>query len=275
MNVQDIIAAVEAFAPSAAQESWDNSGLIIGSPRDEVHGVLVGFDCTPALVDEALQRGCDMIVTHHPLIFKGIRTIDPADPVGCAVYKAIRGGVAVYAAHTSADKVPGGVSWAMARRLDLQDVRILDEDGEVVFGEEPAVGDGDPQILRKATGLGVIGDLPREMSGEQALDYVKQCFSLPVLRHSRPVDRVRRVALCGGSGGSLIGTALARGASLYISGDITYHQFFTPAGFMIADIGHFESEIDIVGVLTRHLRDRLPGLPVQPVAAPENPVYWR
>ncbi|MBR1573675.1 MAG: Nif3-like dinuclear metal center hexameric protein [Bacteroidales bacterium] len=261
MRVGDVVAAVEGFAPASVQESWDNSGLIIGSPADEVHGVLVGFDCTAALVEKARQAGCDMIVTHHPLIFKGIRRITPEDPVGEAVMLAIRYGIAVYAAHTSADKVSGGVSWAMAGRLGLQNTCCLDPEG----APSP----------EGQTGLGVLGDLPEEMSGEQALDYVKTCFSLKVLRHSRPVERVRRVALCGGSGGSLIATALASGASLYISGDITYHQFFTPRTFMIADIGHFESEIDIVGILAGEIRRRLPSLAVHADAAPENPVFWR
>ena len=81
MRVGDITSAIEAFAPLSIQESWDNSGLIIGSPSQEVHGVLVGFDCTPALVDEAVSCGADMIVTHHPLIFGGIRKVSPEDPV--------------------------------------------------------------------------------------------------------------------------------------------------------------------------------------------------
>ena len=110
MKVGDITAVLEAFAPLRIQESWDNSGLIIGSPEDEVHGVLVGFDCTPALIDEAVEKGCDMVVTHHPLIFKGLKRIAPDDPVGAAVYLAIRHGIAIYAAHTNADKAPEGVN---------------------------------------------------------------------------------------------------------------------------------------------------------------------
>ena len=88
MTVQDIIDILEAFAPAATQESWDNAGLCIGSPRQEVHGVLVGFDCTKALIDEAVRRGADMVVTHHPLIFGGLKRIDPDDPVGAAVTAA-------------------------------------------------------------------------------------------------------------------------------------------------------------------------------------------
>ena len=101
MKVKDITAALEAFAPLGVQEDWDNSGLCIGSPEDEVCGVLVGFDCTPELIDEAVEKGCNMVVTHHPLIFRGIRQIRSGDPVGDAIIRAIRAGVAVYAAHTA------------------------------------------------------------------------------------------------------------------------------------------------------------------------------
>ena len=120
MTVRAITDAIEAFAPLSIQESWDNSGLIVGSPDQEVNGVLVGFDCTPELVDEAVACGADMIVTHHPLIFGGIKKISPDDPTGLALIKAISAGVAVYAAHTTADKVLEGVSGAMARRLGLK-----------------------------------------------------------------------------------------------------------------------------------------------------------
>ena len=128
MRVRDITSAIEDFAPLSIQESWDNSGLLVGSPDHEVHGVLVGFDCTPELVDEAAAAGMDMIVTHHPLIFGGLKRISPEDPTGEAVIKAVSAGIAVYAAHTTADKVIGGVSGTMARRLGLKDITVLDEE---------------------------------------------------------------------------------------------------------------------------------------------------
>ena len=81
MKVKDIAACIEEFAPLSLQEEWDNSGLSIGSPEDEVHGVLVGFDCTPELIDEAVEKGADMVITHHPLIFRGLKKIDGNDPV--------------------------------------------------------------------------------------------------------------------------------------------------------------------------------------------------
>ena len=241
MKVKDIVSAIERFAPLSLQESWDNSGLLVGSPEDEVHGVLVGFDCTAALIDEAVERGCDMVVTHHPLIFKGIKKINADDPVGAAVMKAVRCGVAVYAAHTSADKTPGGVSAAMAARLGLTDVEVLIPEGE------------------GCAGLGCVGNLPWPMDGEEAVAYVKEKFGLAGLRASAPLkEKFSRVAVLGGSGGGEIADALRSGASLYISADFSYHSFFTPAGFMIMDIGHFESEVEIVDILLAEIRKKFP-----------------
>ena len=111
-KVKDVVGVIEDFAPVSIQEGWDNSGLCIGSPDSPVSSVLLGLDCTPELVDEAVACGADMIVTHHPLIFSGLKKISPDDQVGAAVIKAVSNGISVYAAHTSADKVISGVSGA-------------------------------------------------------------------------------------------------------------------------------------------------------------------
>jgi dinuclear metal center YbgI/SA1388 family protein len=257
MKVRDIVAAIEEFAPLGIQEKWDNSGLCIGSPEDEVNSVLLGLDCTPELVDEAVACGADMIVTHHPLIFSGLKKISPDDLVGAAVIKAVKAGISIYAAHTSADKVIAGVSGAMAARLGLGNVTILDEDGD-------------------GTGLGVVGDLPEAVTAAEAVKLVKERFSLKAMRASRPVEgKISRVAMCGGSGGSLIAAAQAAGAQLYISGDISYHNFFTKEGFMIMDIGHYESEIEIVDILFSLLRKKFPTFAVRITQnLYSNPIFY-
>ena len=257
MKVRDIIKVIEDFAPLSIQESWDNSGLCIGSPEAEVSSVLVGLDCTSELIDEAVECGADMIVTHHPLIFSGLKRISPDDVTGRAVIKAISSGIAVYAAHTNADKVISGVSGAMASRLGLESISILSEDGD-------------------GTGLGVVGDFPEPMSASDAVSMIKERFSLKCIRASRPVEgMISRVAVCGGSGGSLISAARKAGAQLYISGDISYHNFFTPEGFMIMDIGHYESEIDIVDVLFSLIKKNFPTFAVR-IARTENsnPIFY-
>ena len=256
-KVRDIVKVIEEFAPLGIQESWDNSGLCIGSPDAPVSSVLLGLDCTPELVEEAVSCGADMIVTHHPLIFSGLKKISPDDQVGEAVIKAIRAGISIYAAHTNADKVLAGVSGAMASRLGLENVTILEEDGE-------------------GTGLGVVGDLPEPLTAAEAAALVKERFGLKAMRSSRPVEgRISRVAMCGGSGGSLIQAARRSGAQLYISGDISYHNFFTPEGFMIMDIGHYESEIEIVDILFSLLRKNFPTFAVRITQnIYSNPIFY-
>ena len=257
MKVKDIISTIESFAPLSIQERWDNSGLCVGSPEDEVHSVLLGLDCTPELVDEAIACGADMIVTHHPLIFSGLKNISPENMVGAAVIKAIKAGISIYAAHTSADKVLAGVSGAMAARLGLTDVEILDEDGD-------------------GTGLGVVGNLPEPLPAEEMTRLVKEKFGLKVLKSSRPLEgMISRVAMCGGSGRSLIGAAMKSGAQLYVSGDISYHDFFTEKGFMIMDIGHYESEIEIVDILFSLIKKKFPTFAVRITQNMQsNPIYY-
>ena len=256
-KVKDVTSVIEQFAPLSIQEGWDNSGLCIGSPEAPVTSILLGLDCTPELVDEAIACGADMIVTHHPLIFSGLKKITPENIVGEAVIKAIKAGISIYAAHTNADKVVAGVSGAMAARLGLKNVQILDEDGE-------------------GTGLGVVGDLPGPISAEEAVALVKDRFSLKAMRASRPLEgKISRVAMCGGSGGSLIPAAVRSGAQLYISGDISYHNFFTREGFMIMDIGHYESEIEIVDILFSLLKKNFPTFAVRITQnIYSNPIFY-
>ena len=256
-KVKDVTKIIEEFAPLSIQEKWDNSGLCIGSPDAPVTSVLLGLDCTPELVDEAIACGADMIVTHHPLIFSGLKKISPDDMIGEAVVKAIKAGISIYAAHTNADKVIAGVSGAMAAKLGLRNVEILSEDGE-------------------GTGLGVVGEFPEEMTASQAVGIVKERFGLQMVKTSKPIDgMIRKVAMCGGSGGSLIAAAKASGAQLYLSGDISYHNFFTSDGFMLMDIGHYESEIEIVDILFSLIKKNFPTFAVRITQnMHSNPIYY-
>ncbi|MBR5499036.1 MAG: Nif3-like dinuclear metal center hexameric protein [Bacteroidales bacterium] len=256
-KVKDVTKVIEEFAPLAIQEKWDNSGLCIGSPEAPVSSVLFGLDCTPELVDEAIECGADMIVTHHPLIFSGLKKISPEDMVGEAVFKAIKAGISIYAAHTNADKVIAGVSGAMAAKLGLHNVEILSEDGE-------------------GTGLGVVGELPEPMTAQQMVAFVKERFGLQAMRTSKLIDcEIKKVALCGGSGGSLISAARAAGSQLYLSGDISYHNFFTQEGFMLMDIGHYESEIEIVDILFSLVKKNFPTFAVRITQnIHSNPIYY-
>ena len=257
MKASAVAAAIEEMAPLSLQESWDNSGFCIGDGTCEVHKAIVGFDCTPELIQEAVEEGADMVITHHPLIFGGIKKISGATMTGRTVMAAIRHGITVYACHTNMDKVPGGVSGTTAARIGLQNVRVLDSDVD-------------------GNGLGIIGELPEAMPAEAFLLQMKERMGLKALRHSALSQKpVRTVALCGGSGRSLILKAAAAGADVYVSGDISYHDFYAPDGMMIADIGHFESEAEIIGVICDTVREKIPNFAVQSARrSTVNPVYY-
>ena len=257
MRVSELVKYLDNEFPLSLQESYDNCGLQVGDGNVEVSGVLLAIDVVEATLDEAVEKGCNFILCHHPLIFKVVKRIAGKNYIERILHKAIKCDIAIYAAHTNADKVLEGVSGAMAARLGLENVTVLDDEGE-------------------GTGLGAVGDFPEPMTSEAALALVKERFSLKVVKASRPVEGlVSRVAMCGGSGGSLIAAARRSGAQLYISGDISYHNFFTPEGFMIMDIGHYESEIDIVDILFALITKKFPTFAVRITQnINSNPIYY-
>ena len=244
MRIDDFIEKLENIAPPETQEEWDNSGWQIKLTDGEISKVMVALEINRQVIYDAVLNNVELIITHHPLIFRGLKKIDGNDPVTRAVMRAIKSGVAVYAAHTNADKVPDGVSGAMAARLGLTGISILDEDGE-------------------GTGLGIVGDLPEALPAEEAVEMVKERFGLEHARCSLPCSSpVSRVAVCGGSGSSLIGAAVRSGAQLYVTGDVSYHNYFIDGDFMIMDIGHFESEIDVVDILFSLIRKKFPNFAI-------------
>ena len=252
MTAREVADIIEEFAPLDNQEPWDNSGFCIGSPQTEVHGVLVGFDCTLELVQEAVEVGANMIITHHPLIFQGLKKINEETFLGAIITLAIRSGIVIYAAHTNADKVMEGVSGLMADRLGLGMREPLDEGG-----------------------LGIIGNLSEPLSSEEFIALVKKEFSLPSVRSSKPLKTpISRVAMCGGSGASLIENAIAKGADAYLCGDISYHHFFTEKGFMLLDVGHYESEIDIVDKIIAVLKEKIHTFAILKTRNHNNPIFY-
>lgn len=256
-TAKEIIEAIEEFAPLSNQEGWDNSGLQVGDPEILVDSALVGLDPTYELICEARDRGIKLIITHHPLIFKGIKRLTEDDPTGRCIIEAIRNGIVIYSTHTASDKVLEGVSGAAAKMLGLQDLSVLE-------------CDKDPHV-----GLGVVGNLPYPMKDEEFIKYVKQCLDVKNVRTSRPVGKkISRVAFCGGSGGSLIGSAIEAGADAYISGDIKYHDFFTGDALLIVDPGHFETEAQIMKVFVEVVKKKFPNFAVLIGEQIHNPVYY-
>ena len=256
-EVKDIAAAIESFAPKELQENYDNAGLQVGDPRAEVSAVLLCLDVTPEIIKEALQRECNLIVSHHPLIFKGIKSLTGADITQKLVIEALRNNLAVYSAHTNLDSVWDGVSHEIARKLGIKDQEVLEANA-----------------LDPKAGLGVVGNI-KPLPKIEFLRKVKDTFKVAALKYSAqsPSVVVRRVAVCGGAGASLIKTAIKAGADILVTGDVKYHDFTSYGDeIIIADIGHYESELCSRDILFRVIHDRYPELPVYYAESETNPI---
>ena len=258
LKVKDIAKAIEDFAPLSLKEDWDNPGLQVGDRDMEVTGVLLCLDVTEEILQEAMKRDCNMIVSHHPLIFGGLKHLTGANPTERIVAGALRHDIAIYSAHTNLDSAFEGVSYEMAHMLGMKDCRPL---------EKSASGDD-------KEGLGVVGVVAPTPKLE-FLRKVKETFEVKDLRYSAqtPGIVVRKVALCGGSGGSLIRKALQAGADVYICGDLKYHDFTSYGSeILLADIGHFESELCSRKILSRAIRSACPDCVIYFSECERNPI---
>ena len=199
MKVKDILGALEEFAPLALQDGYDNAGLQIGLAEDaEATGALLCLDVTEDVVDEAVQRGCNLIVSHHPLLFRPVKSITGDDYIGRVIMKAIQQKVAIYAAHTNLDSAYEGVNFKMAEKLGLQHIEWLSP--KTSYDYEGAT---------RTAAEGIIATLPAPMTQKDFMERVKEVFSLKSLRvNSAAKGTISRVALCGGSGAFLIQKAV-------------------------------------------------------------------
>lgn len=236
MIVQDIIDFLEQIAPLALQEQYDNAGLLVGNPSEEVKGVLLCLDSTPDVIQEAIEKNCNLIVAHHPIVFQGLKKLNGANYIERSVILAIKHDISIYAIHTNLDNVyKHGVNTRICQQLGLQDTRVL-----------VPKSDDNPDI-----GAGMIGSLSEEMDEKSFLQFLKSNMQVNCIRHTALLDQpISKVAVCGGSGSFLLHQAIQQGAHIFISADFKYHQFFDADGkIVIADIGHYESEQFTISLL--------------------------
>jgi dinuclear metal center YbgI/SA1388 family protein len=228
VKIKEVLSALERFAPLPLQESWDNAGLQVGLTETEVSGALLCLDVNEKIVDEAIRKGCNLIVSHHPLLFRGLKTISDLTDVQRTVMKAIQKGICVISMHTNMDNAKGGVNYMMADKLGLREVQFL----------APKMVDG------VESGSGVIGELPEAQASDDFVLAVKKAFGVECAMCNELLRRpVRKVALCGGAGDFLLDEALKAGADAFITGEMHYHQYFGyEQQIQICVIGHYQSE---------------------------------
>lgn len=229
MKIAEIINYLDYEFHPEYQEDYDNAGFLLGDPMAEATGALVAIDLTEAVAEEAIANGLNLIVTHHPMIFGGVKRITTQNALGRMITRLIKHDICVYAAHTNLDNIKNGVNGILAEKLGLKDCQIL----------KPMEG-----LHDKNVGAGMIGRLERAMDTEAFLQHVKEVLKVERLRCS-PICRetVERVAICGGAGSFLIGDAMKMRADVLLTADMKYHDFQRAEGrIVLCDAGHYETE---------------------------------
>jgi dinuclear metal center YbgI/SA1388 family protein len=363
MKVKDIIKTIELFAPLQLQEHYDNSGLIIGDSDQSISGILLCLDVTEEVLQEALANKCNFIISHHPLIFTGLKKITGKDATQKIIITAIKNQLAIYAAHTNLDNITGGVNSKICEKLGLINQTILQPKSGLLkklitycplehsenlsqalfkagagqignysdcsFSSEgmgtyrgsektnPFIGEPgklqktseqkietifpswlEKEILNqlfenhpyeevafdvisldnqyKKAGSGMVGELPEEVSELEFLNTLKIKFNARGIRYSKLLNKkVKKVAVCGGSGSFLLKDAIRSGADLFITSDFKYHQFFeAEEKIVIADIGHYESEQYTLEIIYAIIMKKIPTFVVRFSEINTNPINY-
>jgi len=363
MKIKDLCKEIEEFAPLSLQELYDNAGLLIGEPDSEIHKALITLDVTEDVVSEALTTGCDIIISHHPLIFKGLKKITGKNLVERIVKQCLQKNIAIYAAHTNLDNIYHGVNAMICEKLGIRNEGILSpkpqmlrklavfcpenhvsQVREAIFGagaghignydscsfniqgqgsfrglegSDPFVGKPgqlhfeneirieviypvyhEQKILDalikshpyeevaydiyplenefSGTGSGMIGDLAEEEESLEFLQRMKRVFGTGSIRHTKiHKPKLKKVAVCGGSGIFLLNEAIRAGADVFVTGDVKYHDFFDADDkILLADVGHFESEQFTKELLMNLLKKNISTFAVQISTVNTNPVYY-
>ena len=281
MQIKEVIATLENFAPLPLQESYDNAGLQIGLTESKCSGALLCLDVTEDVIAAAAERSCNLIVSHHPLLFRGLKRIGDEGYVERCVRRAILNGITIYSAHTNLDNAPGGVNFEIARRLGLEDVRVLAPLQLPPLGGGLEASAGASSLASTGgegtiAGSGVIGCLPQPVGAEEFLREVKRTFGVEALAYSRgPQTEVRTVALCGGAGDFLIDNAVHQGADVFLTGEIAYHHYFGyERSIWLAALGHYESERYTIELMHHILAKACPELRLEDYTEPTSPVHY-
>lgn len=261
VKISDVIAALESVAPRSWQEDYDNTGIQTGYPSAACSGVLVCVDVTPEILAEAEEKGCNMVVSHHPVMFRGVKRISGRNRVERVIEESIRRGISIYSCHTSIDNAPDrGVSWEMARRLGLTDIKSL-------------AGNGMPD----SPALGAVGNLPETVSADEFIARLKEVFGSPIVRCSSTEghERIKRVALCGGSGAEFLPEAISEGADVYLTSNSKLNYFLDYADdILLTDIGHFESEECTKDIFYQIITEKIPNFAVWKSEKEQNPIKY-
>ena len=258
-KISDVIHFLQSIAPYELQEEYDNSGLIVGRPDTQIKGILFSLDSTEEVVEEAILLGANLIIAHHPIVFRGLKRFNESNYVERTVMKAIKNDIAILSIHTNLDNVMGGVNSMIADKIGLINTKILQEKKGM-----------------EGIGAGIIGELAAPMTPSDFVQWVKNKMHIGTLKTTRMCfEQITKVAVCGGSGSFLTQAAKKAGAQVFISADFKYHDYFDAENdLIIFDIGHYESEKFTIDLLYSLISNKFTNFAAHYTKINTNPVKY-
>ena len=242
MKLKDITNIIEKWSPLDQAETFDNVGLLVGNPNNNVDKALITIDASEDVIDEAINQNCNLVITFHPIIFSGIKQITEKTYVERVVEKAIKNDINIYAIHTNLDNNPKGVNYKIAKRLSLKNTSLLLKKDNNEFG------------------MGMIGELNNELSEFEFFEFLKLKMNVKHIKHSPLLGKkIQKIAVLGGSGSFAIEEAIRQKADCYVTADLKYHDYFkAEKKIILADIGHYESEHFTKQLILDFLNEKIP-----------------
>ena len=257
-TIHSVVQALEAWAPPALQATYDNSGYqVVVEKERAVEGILTTLDITLGVLKEAKKKGCNLVISHHPLIFPSLKCIEN-DATGAMIAYALAHEIALYTLHTNLDMIRGGVNDALADQLLLEERTFLSPKGGMEGG------------------VGLKGHLKKALSGEDFLQWIQNQLALPAFRYSQgPQKKIEKVALVGGVGAPWLTDAIAQGVDAFITGDLKYHNFLSHKDRLwLLDIGHYASEKRVKEQIAAYISNIFPKMVVEPSLLDTNPIQY-
>lgn len=245
--IKDIDKIMEQHAPSRFKESYDNVGLMVGDKKSEITSILVALDCTLDVIEEARKKDCNLILTHHPLLFRKPTNITTDTLLGKKIIELIKSNINVYSSHTNLDSVKGGINELI--------MEIIGFDKYYTIAPSEKVNDND-----RTNGIGRIAEFEEAITLEEMCQKIKDSLNIPFLRYSGDDSmKVKKVAVINGSGQDYFNIARRLGADCIITGDTTYHYVsdFNEEGIGVIDAGHFDTEWPAMKSIAKWLKSTL------------------
>ena len=276
MKIKEIIDALEIFAPLPLQDGFDNAGLQVGLTDVKATGALLCLDVTEDVVEEAINQGINLIISHHPLMFKGYKSITGKDYTERCIMNAIKNEITIYSMHTNLDNAPNGVNYKIAEKIGLKNVKVLDPKEYMQQESSNNTEENNKPSEWLMAGSGAIGELEEPMTETEFLKHVKRTFEAGCVKHTKLTGRlISKVAICGGAGAFLMEKAVKEHADAFVTGEIKYHDYFYYEDKILAtEIGHYESEQYTKDIIQDFLNRKFPSLRMEQTKINTNPIKY-